>query len=394
MANTPFVNRYAPTSIGDIIEVEQVDGTKKNFEKIEVVDGILYVMDESYKEHRFPINEVKVKVVRCGMILPQKWKVFFLRGAVGNVCMHGNPGRGKTTIFRILKKRFRLNRQVDARRYNKKEDMMGLETWVSSPTAIIGERKLLIIDDIDATSFEAQSALMPIMENHGDRCMFIITCNDISKIIRSDPSSDQSPVLSRCTVIDFDFSGEDAKEVQQQTLSYMTWIMNQEGFFSTGDDVKTKETFQAINTVIRRCGGDIRSTIHNLDTLSNMHSRARFFTVKDVENVDLTQYDKLFRMIVTKHPLMGTKDRSGVVMSEGIFDLLENEFKGSEKAVINALGTQFISYLIDKDNAEAAMMTSITTHKYEYELRGVTDKFRTLVACVYTLWSIKYKPLV
>ena len=95
--------------------------------------------------------------------------------------------------------------------------------------------KIIFLDESDALTSDAQSALRRTMEKYTSTCRFILSCNYSSKII--------DPIQSRCTVFRFKpFSSHDIWEMVER-------ISKTENFTITEDGLR------AINYV---CDGDMR----------------------------------------------------------------------------------------------------------------------------------------
>lgn len=95
-------------------------------------------------------------------------------------------------------------------------DIMGFATSIS----LIGGRKVVILDEADRLSAQAQDGLKGIIEEVADNCSFVFTCNYINKII--------DPIHSRCAVIDFKLVGNDKAEMASQFYKRVQNILFQE----------------------------------------------------------------------------------------------------------------------------------------------------------------------
>ncbi|MBN1323474.1 MAG: replication factor C small subunit [Methanotrichaceae archaeon] len=103
------------------------------------------------------------------------------------------------------------------------------------------EFKVIFLDEADALTSDAQSALRRTMERYSATCRFILSCNYSSKIIE--------PIQSRCAVYRFRSLSEEAVERR------IAYIAEREGLKVTADGMA------AIRYVAR---GDMRKAINAL----------------------------------------------------------------------------------------------------------------------------------
>jgi replication factor C small subunit len=128
-------------------------------------------------------------------------------------------------------------------------------------TAPLGdaEFKVIFLDEADALTNDAQSALRRTMERYSSICRFVLSCNYSSKIIE--------PIQSRCAVYRFRSLSDDA------VAERMEKIAKDEG-------VKvTKEGMDAITYVAR---GDMRKAINALQAASLMEEQVTEETIYQI----------------------------------------------------------------------------------------------------------------
>tara|TARA_R110002020_G_scaffold32427_3_gene99773 strand:+ start:18886 stop:19797 length:912 start_codon:yes stop_codon:yes gene_type:complete len=114
-----------------------------------------------------------------------------------NVLLYGIAGVGKTAGALSLANDM-LNGNVSANFFEiNASDDRKLETVRTrikeiASTGKVGDVpfKIILLDEMDGMTRDAQNALKRIMERYADNCRFIITCNDRHKIIH--------PLISRC----------------------------------------------------------------------------------------------------------------------------------------------------------------------------------------------------
>ena len=144
--------------------------------------------------------------------IKERLKAFVEKKNVPHILLAGPAGSGKTTLALIMVKELfkedwqenflELNasdeRGIDVVR-EKVKDFARTKAMSNVPF------KIILLDEADALTREAQQALRRTMENYSNNCRFILSCNFSSKII--------DPIQSRCTV--FRFKPLDKNEVNE-----------------------------------------------------------------------------------------------------------------------------------------------------------------------------------
>lgn len=120
----------------------------------------------------------------------EKVKIFISNGDVPHLLFYGSAGTGKTTLAKIIANSVDADlmyinasdeNSVDAVRDKIKRyaSTVGFKRW-----------KIIILDEADYLTPNAQAALRNLMETYSKTTRFILTCNYVEKII--------DPIQSRC----------------------------------------------------------------------------------------------------------------------------------------------------------------------------------------------------
>ncbi len=185
----------------------------------------------------------------------QRLAQFVRRSDFPHMLFSGPPGVGKTTCAHaIINEIFppsertanvkRLNASDDRGINVVREDIKKFARVLPSGNA---KFKLVILDEADQMTSEAQHALRRTMESYNEISRFILICNYSSKII--------SPIQSRCAI--FRFTGLDSADVIAR-LRHIAQAKN-----LTFND-------KALKALYESSGGDMRQGINALQAAASL----------------------------------------------------------------------------------------------------------------------------
>jgi len=169
-------------------------------------------------------------------------------GNLPHLLFTGSAGVGKTTAAVTLAREFYGESwQMNFRELNASDergiDVVRNQIKQFARTTPLGDAtfKILFLDEADALTTDAQSALRRTMETYAQTCRFILSCNYSSKII--------DPIQSRCAIYRFKPLG--ARAVKEE----ISRISSREGLMVTPG---------AMDAIVYIAQGDMRKAINAL----------------------------------------------------------------------------------------------------------------------------------
>ena len=208
-------------------------------------------------------------------------KHWVLEKNMPNVLLFGNAGNGKTGAGLVLAKEILGPNYKDNFVEVNASDDRRLETVRTTikniaQSGTIGDVpfRIVLLDEMDGMTTDAQNALKRIMERYSSNIRFVITCNDRNKIIFA--------LQSRCANYHFKpLSNEAMFEV-------LTSILKAEEI----THFESKE----IDSFIYSMNGDMRRAITELQAAKASNS-----TLSKQIAIGLTDYNKLLMLIINKN---------------------------------------------------------------------------------------------
>jgi replication factor C small subunit len=166
---------------------------------------------------------------------------YLAQNDIQNLIFYGPAGTGKTTLAKLIVK----NLDCDYL-YINASDERGIETIrdkVSgfASAASFKSIKVVILDEADFLTIQAQASLRNVIETFSRTTRFILTCNYVERII--------DPLQSRCQVLKV------IPPTKKDVAKHITWILEQEN---------TKFELEDIVTIVNQFYPDLRKCLNTI----------------------------------------------------------------------------------------------------------------------------------
>jgi len=263
---------------------------------------------------------------------------------IPNVLFVGKPGIGKTSLAKIIVKDILKCQYL----YINASDENGIDTIrtkvlnFAQTKSLFGQIKVIVLDECDGLSIDAQKALRNSIEEYHDLTRFILTANYKHKII---------PALqSRCQIFDINYDKND----------YITKLI------SIVKSEKVKINKEQFTTIVNSCYPDFRKGINTLQKYFLSDGKDdNVFNVKDF-------FDGLHDLLTHKKYVL---IRKHIIQNEGLFN---NDYDELFKRLFDYMYTAEID--IDKKRD-----CLITVSKYFYQNSQCIDQEINFYSCILDL---------
>ena len=205
-----------------------------------------FLLCEKYRPHRVEDT-----------ILPYRIKKVFQdyvkEGNIPNLMLTGPAGCGKTTIAKAMCEELNLNHLFINSSDERGIDMLRTKIkGYASTISLTGGRKVIILDEADYLTPEAQAGLRGAIEEFSDNCSFIFTCNFKARLIDA--------LHSRCAVVDFSLKGDEKAKMAMEMFKRLKTILVTEGI---------EYDANVLGKIVSRYFPDYRRTLNEIQRYSS-----------------------------------------------------------------------------------------------------------------------------
>ncbi len=272
---------------------------------------------------------------------------------IQNLIFYGPAGTGKTTLAKLCVQNLDCDHL-----YINASDERGIETIRDkvqgfASVASFKPLKVVILDEADFLTIQAQASLRNIIETFSRTTRFIMTCNFVERII--------DPLQSRCQVLKI------VPPTKKDVAKHLNWILQQESIEHDINDLVP---------LVNQYYPDLRKCINTIQ-LSTMDGGANDLYLKLDQSILVSSnyIDKVINELSK-----GNKVSSFNTIRQIIADANVDDFD----ELFRALYDRSSEYYKDK---EGTAVLTINEHQYKANFR--IDKEINIMSLIQTL--IKYK---
>jgi replication factor C subunit 2/4 len=299
-------------------------------------------------------------------------------GELPHLLLYGPPGTGKTSsILALCNELFgpvRVNERVielnasDDRGINvvrgKIINFAKIAIGTKDPKYLCPDYKIIILDEADAMTKEAQAALRKVMEENSNITRFCIICNYINQIIE--------PINSRCVKIRF-------KPINKTNLiNKLEWI-------SLHENIKINT--EALECICDISNGDLRKSIlmlQNIKYIKNNNDKNNLYYQISREDIyDICKHISNELMIKYINQIKINDNIVNVINVTK--EIINNGY------VFNSIMTKISNYIIYNDEIDDKQKSKVLFEIsfIEKNINDGADEFIQLLKLMYIISTIK-----
>ena len=217
---------------------------------------------------------------------------------IQNLIFYGPAGTGKTTLAKLI-----VNNLDCESIYINASDERGIETIrdkVQSFASVASFKplKVVILDEADFLTIQAQASLRNIIETFSRTTRFIMTCNFVERII--------DPLQSRCQVLKI------VSPTKKDVAKHLNWICNEESITHEINDLVplVNQYYPDLRKCINIIQLSTQDGMLNLDqsvlvssnyidkVIDELKGKSNFKTIRQIiADANVSDYEELFKTL-------------------------------------------------------------------------------------------------
>lgn len=270
--------------------------------------------------------------------------------------LYGTAGLGKSTSARLLSKdcnTMYLSGSNDFTVDVLRQKVMAFAAGMS----VNNKQKNVVIDECERIRADLQDAFKMILDK-ATNVNFIFITNEVDKVI--------APLRSRCTNIDYNFTGEHFEEFKRLYVKYIVDICNEQNI---------EYEKKGIGELYKKNFPDVRHALVNLQQIIDMGKTLNPESVRSCGD-EAKQMVDLYELIEDRY-----------IDPSALYTRL-TAFSGNEGECLLALGEPYFKYLNDKNLHDKTLEAAVVVSKHCNVYNNTINKFVTLVSCITELRTL------
>ena len=277
--------------------------------------------------------------------LKQKIRDYIESGDVPHLLLFGKAGTGKTTLAKLIVNS--INCDFMILNASDENNVDTVRNKVKSFASTIGFKdiKIVILDEFDYMTPQAQAILRNLMETFSKHCRFILTCNYVEKII--------DPIQSRCQT--FQIIPPTKKDVAVQISKILTEERIQ---FELKELVPIVDSsYPDIRKIINTCQLNSSKGLLKIDSSSISDADVRVKIIDILKSKD----DKRNRYVNLRQAVADSRIQDFTELYTHLYEKVNEYAVGNTSAVIMILaqGQYKDAMIVDKEICFMATLIEI-----------------------------------
>jgi len=276
--------------------------------------------------------------------LKDKVSVYLESGDLPHLLLFGKAGTGKTTLAKILVKNIECDYLYINASDENNVDTVRNKVKNFASTMGFKDYKIIILDECDYITPNAQAALRNLMETFSKHCRFILTCNFVERII--------DPIQSRCQ--SFQIIPPSKKDVAKHIHN----ILLKENVMSDMKDLKVliDSGYPDIRRVINSAQRNVVKDKLKLDTTSIIQNDYKLKLLKILKTQDKKTAFKDIRQLLLDNKITDFAD-----LFRLLYDEVDDWGKGHVAECILIIARYELSdtQVVDKEINSMAMLIEL-----------------------------------